>query len=62
MFKKEKKNTVHEMIQKLKALESLGVDIYEAEIKIDKSCLEIKDKEVSVHIYDESMHVYTKTK
>jgi hypothetical protein len=50
------------MIQKLKALDFLGVDIYEAEIKITKSCLEIEDKEISVHIYDESMHVYTKAK
>lgn len=62
MFKKTKKNTVHEMIQKLKSLDSLGVDIYEAEIKINKGCLEIEDKEVSVHIYDESMHVYVKIK
>jgi hypothetical protein len=62
MFKKEKKITVYDMIKKLRALENLGVDIYEAEIKIGKTCLEIEDKETSVHIYDESMHVYTKTK
>ena len=62
MFGKPKKNTVHEMIQKLKALESLGIDIYEAEIKINKSCLEIEDKEVTAYIYDESMHVYIKIK
>lgn len=62
MLKKQKKQTVIDMIEKLRGLEYVGVDIYEAEIKINKSCLEIEDKEVSVHIYDESMHVYTKTK
>ena len=62
MFKKEKKITVYDMIKKLRGLENLGVDIYEAEIKINKGCLEIEDKEVSVHIYDESMHIYVKIK
>ena len=62
MFSKAKKQTVHDMIQKLRGLDFLGVDIHEAEIKINKNCLEIEDKEVTVHIYDESMHVYTKNK
>ena len=62
MFGKPKKQTVHDMIQKLRGLDFLGIDVHKAEIKINKSCLEIEDKDVTVHIYDESMHVYTKIK
>ena len=62
MLKKQKKQTVYDMVQKLRTLKELGVNIFEAEIKINKSCLEIEDKNVTVHIYDESMHVYTKIK
>ena len=54
MFKKEKKFTVFELTEQLKALDKFGIDVYEAEIKIDsKGYLVIKDKnnETSAHIY-----------
>lgn len=69
MFKKEKKFTVFELTEQLKALDKFGIDIYEAEIKIDnKGYLIIMDKKnnTSAHVYINndlfynSVHIYTR--
>lgn len=68
MFKKEKKFTVFELTEQLKALDKFGVDIYEAEIKIDNhGYIIITDKKnkTSAHFYvnddlfNNSIHIYT---
>lgn len=66
MFNKQKKTTVHEIIQQLKALDAFGIDIYEAEIQIEREgYIRITDKKKSAHIYvgnnlfDDSVHIYT---
>lgn len=51
MFKKQKKTTVHELIQQLKALDAFGIDIYEATIEIKNKSIRIEDKEKSANIY-----------
>lgn len=67
MFKKEKKTTVYELIQQLKALNAFGIDGYEAEIQIEREgYIRITDKKKSAHIYvgnklfDDSIHIYTR--
>lgn len=69
MFKKEKKFTTFELIEQLKALDKFGIDIYEAEIKIDRGgYILIRDEKnkTSAHIYinndlfDNSVHIYTR--
>lgn len=68
MFKKEKKFTVFELTEQLKALDKFGIDIYEAEIKIDRNgYIKVTDKKskTSAHFYvndalfDNSVHIYT---
>lgn len=69
MFKKEKKFTVSELIEQLKALDKFGIDIYEAEIKIDRNgYIKVTDKEnktsanfyVNDALFDNSVHIYTR--
>lgn len=69
MFKKEKKFTTFELIEQLKALDKFGIDIYEAEIKIDRQGYILiidKNNKTSAHIYinndlfDNSVHIYTR--
>lgn len=66
-IKKEKKFTVHDVIQQLKALDSFGIDIYEAELKIvGKGHIRIEDKKTKVlsniyfndDLFGSSIHVY----
>lgn len=69
MFKKEKKFTVFELTEQLKALDKFGIDIYKAEIKVDRNgYIKVTDKEskTSAHFYvndelfDNSVHIYTR--
>lgn len=69
MFKKEKKTTVDELIEQLKALDKFGIDIYEAKIELNRGgCILITDEKnkTSAHIYanndlfDNSIHIYTR--
>lgn len=69
MVKKEKKFTVFELTEQLKALDKFGIDIYEAEIELNREgCILITDKgnKTSAHIYvnndlfDNSVHIYTR--
>lgn len=64
MFKKEKKITVHELIQQLKALNAFGVDIYEATIEVNNNFIRVEDKEKTANLYvnddmlNTSVHIY----
>ena len=66
MFKKEKKQTVHDLIQQLKALDAFGIDIYEATVEIEHKFIRIEDKEKSAHLFignnlfGDSVHIYTR--
>lgn len=66
MSKKEKKTIVYELIEQLKALDSFGIDIYEATIEIRENFLRIEDKGKSANIYINndmyctSVHIYTR--
>jgi hypothetical protein len=51
MFKKQKKTTVHELIQQLKALDAFEIDIYEAQIEIRNKSIKVEGKEKTAHLY-----------
>lgn len=66
--KKQKKIKLYELIEKLRALDKFGIDIYEAEITLTRGgCILITDKgsKTSAYIYvnnelfESSVHIYT---
>ena len=68
MFKEEKKFTVFELTEQLKALDKFGIDIYKAEIRVERNgYIKVTDKEskTSAHFYinnalfDNFVQIYT---